>query len=276
MKKVATSSWANPGSFNTIFRTSLKFAHALVDHGSIKFNSPQSWVKEGIVNGPGRGDIFEGVFAACDPLNIKEVLYYTSKYEDVYGKTINGLTFFRRKRTMCLPCYCFYILKNSLYNCPTKSGIQTINAQISGKYFQDFSDSKKVDAINPLAEDKPTLVIIHDAKSFLNRIKKKLILMGLSSKDIDLKEVEYRNIQTPFYTTAPSPAELQIKSEKFRHQSEGRIIINSDRRDILNYLEKNPIEIGSIKDIAHLHSDSENFINGISVETVADIVNVSK
>lgn len=66
-----------------------------------------------------------------------------------------------------------------------------------------------------------------------------------------------------------SPMELTIKHIRFEAQSEGRIIINTDRARIKELL-KNPIEIGSIEDISQ-YCD-QYFYDGIRVIIHADVV----
>ncbi|MNW33000.1 hypothetical protein D3C74_99540 [compost metagenome] len=48
--------WAKPNNFSAAFRlTSSKYADAFVDTGSIKFNTPQSWIDYSKKYGDGRG-----------------------------------------------------------------------------------------------------------------------------------------------------------------------------------------------------------------------------
>lgn len=247
--------WINPNEFYAIMRcTNVKFANKLVDNGSIKFNTPESWVREEVKTGKGRGDRLEGVFAACDLLDLESVIAYSQKYNDVVGETIDGLTYFRRKRTMSLPCYCFFLLKQGLFECPSKKGKQKIKTTIPGLYFKDFADNLSNESImNLTEEEKPAIVLISDPDKFISIIKQKLISLGIKDTEIMVEIMEYQDLKTSFYCKSDSPKELKLKDKYFSYQAEGRIIINTNNNLIKEYLNNNPIEIGDLLDIAQLN-----------------------
>lgn len=268
--------WEKPNQFFAILRcTSADFARRLVNFGSIKFNTPQSWVEEEKQNGKGRGDFLEGAFAACDVLDIESVIANSQLYDDVYGETINGLTYFRRRRTMGLPCYCFFMLRQSLFKLPVKEGKQKISAEIPGEYFRDFADNISKDkAIIIPEKDRPAMVVICDADKFIDMIRQKLISIGVKESEIMLEMVEYVNKKTPYYCKANSPRELKLKGEDFSYQEEGRIIVNTNNNSIKDHLNNNPIEIGSLKGIA---KNVEVYLyEGALVEMTVDVYKVDE
>ena len=59
------------------------------------------------------------------------------------------------------------------------------------------------------------------------------------------------------------PMELAIKHVRFAEQSEGRFIINTERKEVLNLL-KEPIEIGPLNDISQLCNTY--FLDGFQVQ----------
>lgn len=268
--------WERPNDYEIIMRcTNRKHGKLLLEKGSVKFNTPQSWVEEELKNGKGRGDILEGTFAACYYLNVKEIIKYSKMFDDVYGETRNELTYFRRKRTMQLMCYCFYILRREMFKCPKKEGIQDISTVIPGSYFRDFAGNKFDDEINRMDDkEKPSVVVMNDGGEFIKRIYNKLLKMGLQENEILLELVEYQDKNIDHYCTAQSPRELKIKPLDFKHQAEGRIIINTDKKDILEYLRINAIEIGSIEDIAQ--KSDEYLSDGIEVKMTVNIYKVNE
>ncbi|NMA82730.1 MAG: hypothetical protein GX962_02575 [Epulopiscium sp.] len=263
--------WAKPNDLFAILRcTNKKYAKRLVKLGSIKFNTPKSWVEEEKEKGKGRGDILEGVFAACNMLDVEGIISYSQQYNDVYGEIIDGLTYFRRKRTMDLPCYCFFLLRQGLFELPSQEGVQKLSAEISGRYFRDFADNLKEEEIADLEEDKkPAIVLIHDIDEFIHRVIQKLISMGVKQSEIMLELIEYENKKVPFYCTANSPKELKLKDNSFSYQEEGRIIVNTDNHKIKEYLNNNPIQIGPLNDIAQM--EEVYLYEGAIVEMTADV-----
>lgn len=260
--------WDKPDEVHFIMRsTSIKYANTLIDEGAIKFNTPYSWAEYGVT---GRGDIFEGTFAACHQANVQKICEYYKMYNDVETQVRNQCIYFRRKRTMNLPCYCFYLLKTSKFELPKEEGVQKISGEIDSKYFKDFMDHKSLEEIEEMKmEDRPSIVIINNPKKFIDMIVEALKKIGVKESEIMIEFVEYQNKEVEHYCTAESPKELKIKPKAFEHQQEGRIIVNTDNDEIKTILCNGVIKIGGIEDISK-KSDTY-FEDGIIVEMTADI-----
>ena len=169
----------------------------------------------------------------------------------MYGKTLNDLTYFRRKRTMKLPCYCFYLLKQSSFETPKKVGKQKISTTISSDYFREFANNlSKEDVHMLIEEERPAIVVINNIDQFLMMIRNKLLPIGAKESEILFEIIEYVDKMIPHYCAKDSPKELKLKDRYFQHQSEGRIIVNTNNKSVIDYLNKNPIEIGTIETIA--------------------------
>lgn len=117
--------WAKPNNFLAVFRlTSAKYADSFLDTGSIKFNTLQSWVDYSKKIGDGRGDGHEGTLAFCDILDFERIFEFTQKYQSSnilnpntrpLHKEISGKRLvFKDERSLKLPCFCIYIMKNNL------------------------------------------------------------------------------------------------------------------------------------------------------------------
>ena len=268
--------WHKPNDLYAILRcTNVKFAKKLVDLGSIKFNTPESWAKAEKESGKGRGDVLEGTFAACHPLDIEDVISYSNQYKDVFGETINGLTYFRRKRTMKLPCYCFYLLKQSSFETPQTAGKQKISTIIPSEYFRDFADNlSKEEVLSLSEEERPAIVVINNIDQFLAMVRSKLLSIGVKNSEIIFELIEYADKSVPHYCTKESPKELKLKDKYFQHQSEGRIIINTDNQSVIDYLDKNSIDIGTIETIA---KRADVYLNqGVLIEMNADVYEINE
>ena len=56
----------------------------------------------------------------------------------------NKKLYMKNLKSMNLPCYCFYIMKNSLFECPEIEGKRKLKSKINGIYFRDFTDNMSV------------------------------------------------------------------------------------------------------------------------------------
>src|SRR5690625_6076126 len=119
--------WAKPNDFSIVCRlTSSKYADSFLDTGSIKFNTPQSWIDYSKTYGDGRGDVYEGTLAFCGSLDVERISELIGKYESgcvlnpnsrPLLKEVSGeRLFLKDERSLKLPCFCVYIIKNSLFS----------------------------------------------------------------------------------------------------------------------------------------------------------------
>lgn len=174
---------------------------------------------------------------------------------------------------MEMPSFCFFMLKQSIFNCSGKEGLQTISAIIPGTYFQDFAGGMTLDQIMLLdEEERPSLVVISDMDKFINMIKKKLISIGVQESEILVHSIQYEDKHTPFYNPAGSPKELFLKDKSFSYQAEGRIVINTRNKSLVDVLVQKPIDIGSIEEFSK--QSSTYFEQGILIEMKADVYRV--
>jgi hypothetical protein len=252
LKVVRKIGWVKPNEAYAALRsTSVEYADGLINDGTIVFNCAKSWVEMERKNGKGQGDLYEGIFAACEPLDYELAISYKQRFYDVETEFDGKLIYFRRKSVMQMPAYCFFILKQSLFECPEKDGNQKITGHIPGIYFQDFAGGKTIEEIMLLPEKKrPSIVLMNDIDRFIRMIKKKLISMGVNRKDIFVYAISYKDKHTPFLHYGNSPRELFLKDISFSHQSECRIVINTTDRSLIDILVGKPINIGPIKEFA--------------------------
>ena len=263
--------WANPNElFGILICTKSEYAETLISKGTMKLNTPLSWVDHSKKYGNGRGDLLEGAFAACNPFSIQKVIEYHSSYYDVYGEIINDLVYFRRKRTMNLPCFCFFILMQDIFECPKNTGIQDITGKIPAEYFRDFADKKEYEDIQKLPKkDQPSIVYIKNFPEFRSKLENKLSEIGVKKHEIIIEQIKYENKKIPFHCIGVTRKELSLKDTTFSHQREGRIILNIDDPILLNYFSKNTIEIGTLAGIAE--KKDRYLYGGMRIELTADI-----
>lgn len=273
--------WVKPDEFFLTLRcTEAKYADSFLEKGAIKFNTPQSWVDRAIELGEGRGDKYEGTIALYheyDIENMKLINEKYKKYSEIDRVRYDGKIYLKNSKSMNLPCYCFYIMKNSLFKCPEEEGRINLKSMIEGIYFRDFTDNMTVEQVAALDDmDKPALIVIKDFDTFKSRIIKALLEIGVKESEIIISSVSYYdfniNGKDEWWDFGQKfPNELTIKDIRFREQSEARIIINTDNNKIKEYLKDNVVEIGAMKDIAKVVKGY--FYDGIDVEINAYIQN---
>jgi hypothetical protein len=278
--------WAKPNDFSAVFRlTSSKYADAFVDTGSIKFNTPQSWIDYSKNYGVGRGDGYEGTLAFCDSLDVERIYELTHKYESScilnannrpLQREISGkLLLLKDRRSLQLPCFCVYIMKHSLFPCPDNEGKHRVTADIPASYFRDFSDNSLPEDIDKLPlEDKPALILISDFDEFSYRLRKALRLVGLEDSEILIGNVSYFDFEAYGSNSwmdfgQKYPKELLVKSIRFTNQSEARVIIKTIKKKVIERLYSAPIELGCMKDIAQVHKGYLH--EGMRVEMTIDV-----
>ena len=270
--------WANPENFFGVFRcTSEKYAETFLSKGEIKFNTPNSWVKYAFEKGEGRGDKLEGTMATFHMFDIEHAIELNEKYKnysDLMRVSIGKRVYLKRARDMALPCFCFYILKESMFKCPNIEGKHKLTATVPASYFRDFMDNLDPSEVEKKDQkDKPAVIFVEKYQEFEQRIVIALMALGLKREEIIITRVQYIDFekfgQYSWWDFGQKPPmELAIKDKRFESQSEARIIINTDDIRIRRILDK-PIEIGSLKDIA---SVSNTYLHGgMSIELTAEI-----
>lgn len=277
--------WARPNDFFVACRlTSSKYADSFLDTGSIKFNTPQSWIDYSKKYGDGRGDGYEGTLAFCDSFDFERMSELIGKYESscvlnpdtrpLHKEIREGRLFLKDKRSLKLPCFCVYILKNSMFPCPDSAGKHRISTEIPTSYFRDFSDNLFPEEVKRLPlEDQPALITIFNFNEFKNRLYKSLRYLGLEDTEILIKDVSYFDFEK--YGTngwmdfnRNYPEELLVKNIRFKEQSEARVIIKTKKEDIIKRLIESPIELGCMRDIAKVHKGYLD--QGVHVEMTID------
>ena len=247
-----------------VFRcTSSKYADDFIKKGAIKFNTPEFWANYAIENCEGRGDRLEGTIAMYHQYDIKAMEELNEKYSignNLIKMPFGDRVYLKNKRSMELPCYCCYILDDSLFKIQYIKDTYRFVAKVSKTYFRDFMDNLSLQQVEKIPDDeKPAVIVISNFNEFKRRLYKKLLSIGLEENEIITSAVVYENFNEYGDTGwidfgQKSPIELTIKSDRFIEQSEIRIIINTDKKDIKDFLKENTIEIEPMDDIASVYN----------------------
>ncbi|EOC99367.1 hypothetical protein [Caldisalinibacter kiritimatiensis] len=242
-----------------LFRcTEKKYANSFCTKGTIKLNTPRTWVQHAKDVGLGRGDLLEGAFCSYAIKDIQSFLKFRNLRNNLESEFQNGLTYLRSANVIDLPTFCLYGLYDSSfkerYFNETKRWAKVSYVKID--YFRDFYKYESREAINLLKEEEqPVFIIIKSPNEFFRRILKFFESIGISNKEILIKPVDYIDKQQPYLFRGPAPYELFIKDKRFINQSELRIVLNTQNNKVLKGLEEDNfiINIGDLSDITEIH-----------------------
>lgn len=271
--------WQFPNNILSAFRcTEVQYANEFLKNGSIKFNSPNNWVKYAKERTEGRGDLLEGIFAYYNIADIENMVKINKKYEaydkknQLIRERIGDKIYLRLNRSMELPCYCFYLLSMDKFPCPKNTGEIFIEHTIPPSYFRDFADLKtmKQAKLLPL-EKQPSLIWITNFDEFKKRIINALCSLGVKKEEILIERVRYIDYNKYFWIDFLNnpPMELLSKSSRFYHQNEGRIVVNTNNERIKQRLLNEPISIGRMSDISQKFD--KYCYEGVKIKLKADI-----
>ena len=262
------------GHLSFVKLTKKKYARDFIKNGTIKFGTPREWAEAAKEPG-GRGDKYEGTLGTytLDKLDEgRKMREWFEQYTEVFEIEQDGRVFLKSKRNINLPAFCFYMLSFDRFSNQgnwEKGSVHEV--QLDSQLFKDFADDKTKAEIELLPDDeKPAIIIINDHQEFLNRMERYLVDLGVQEDDILFSEVRYTDMFADKVSGAAEyhvPLELYWKHIDYFHQSEGRVVVNTDDPKILKTLAK-PVNIGSLEDIATEHDDY--FLGGLKAVIVAE------
>ena len=254
-------------STHMLFKCTLKkYADTFVN-GKIKFSKPKVWIQEGLNGNKGQGYRLEGVLYSSS----NKIPYDKNNFETF---DYNGLNYYRRKESTELYCFCIFGLNSDMFREKyiDRLGKEHVQATISNNYFAAFTNCKSKDEYDKLdIQEKPSVIFIKNVHLFFEKIKNFFINLGVNKEDIIILPVNYVDLDTTFFLNINSPYELFLKNNEFSYQSEIRIVINSNNKKYINYMEKNNgiIDIGNIKNIVKPY---DYYFNDLILDKLDDTI----
>lgn len=260
--------------------TTLNYAHKFLETGNIRFAKPNEWIEAFEIDGKGRGDISEGAFASCSKNDKFAMRFYNQYRPNVECRYINfeqEECIFQSKNVLNMRAFCLFGLNDSIFT--EKSRAENHKwypyGKITKQYFSDFlSGLYGVNETNyeTLSDDKkPALIFINNPYIFFERVRKFFESIGLNKDEYIISPVTYFEKNKSFFVESQMPYELYLKDKSFEYQSEIRIVITSQRPEILSFFEKNNgiVELGCMNDIA---SVSDYYFNDIVMQKRDDTI----
>lgn len=247
--------------FKTImlFRcTTRNYAEKFIETGNVRFGKPSEWIDCYKKNGDGRGDLLEGSFASLDEYDDKALNDFKTLRTNVtfVKDERNGHFYFQSRDVLELRTFCVFGLNTSLFPKSLEGKDKNFypTGNISRHYFDDFWDKTKEETEKLPDEQKPVLLIIKSPSEFFKRLKQSLYKLGFEENEFIIQYVLYMDKNQQFLINAPIPHELFFKDNKFKYQSEIRVVlIPRNPKPIKSLNDKNGIlDIGCMKDIAEI------------------------
>ncbi|MBR6669176.1 MAG: tetratricopeptide repeat protein [Ruminococcus sp.] len=242
-----------------LFRcTTQEFAQQFLDTGNIRFGKPSEWIEYYKNHGNGRGDLLEGSFACIQKFDDRPIKFYNEYRTNVIitQDERNGNYYFQSSDVLNLRTFCLFGLNKSLFthNLEAEDRMVYPTGSISKRYFDDFSNISQAEYESLPKNQKPVLLMIGNPHEFFVRLKQKLNEIGLQQNDYIIHPVKYSDMQKSFLVGDPMPGELFLKDNSFNYQSEIRVVITTDKKDVIELLEKNNgiIDLGNMHDIAEI------------------------
>lgn len=234
-----------------------KYAESFIK-GEIRFGQPQNWIEKEKNGNKGQGDLLEGIFLSTQGNDTSKFIERLENDSYINCIEYNGFKYFRRKGIETLYCLCFYGLNsNSFHNKEIDNkGKAHYYSYVTKEFFESFSENiSKKEYLEKDERDRPSVIFISNPHEFFKRIKKFFNEIGLKEQDIIISPVDYINKNKIMLSGISYPRELLLKDKFFEKQSEIRIIINSQSKELLQYMKNhnNTINIGNINDIAKIY-----------------------
>lgn len=242
-----------------LFRcTSQLYAERFLEKGNIRFGLPQEWIDDYKINGDGRGDLLEGCYCCIPKLNLSEANFFYSLRQNVetFRDSRNNYLYFRSKDVLTMRTFCLFGLDENDFkkNMLGEDGKEHPTYTLSKKYFEDFSTASKEGYDELLPEEKPVVLMIHNLKEFIKRLRKFMEDFGINNDEWLIQPVGYGDKNMKFLVGDDMPAELFLKDNSFEYQKEIRVVIYTKRHSVLKKLNKcnGIVDLGYMGDIASI------------------------
>lgn len=241
--------------------TTMEYARRFINTGNIRFSLPEEWVDVYYRDGEGRGDELEGCYACLVDFDRSCADFYLDIRDNskIRRDQKDNNFYFYSTDVLKMRTLCFYGVNLCDFDIvPSKDQKKNyLQYILSKKYFDTFLDTKmqnisrnEYDGLPE--EQKPVLLMIRNPVVFFERLKRKLISIGIRQDEFSIQPVAYYDKRCEYVVNEMAPSELYLKDDSFEYQKEIRVVIHSTRSGILKMLNKcnGIIDIGSMDDIA--------------------------
>lgn len=224
-----------------------------VNNGVIHFSNTDIWrdptsCSEGQYD-PNEGCFYSGSVPIDDTLAAKKIDFI---------KVLNNNQYKYYREKEIFGC-CFYGILLSAFSdyYETPWHTQQRRFTVSSDYFSDFYPKLTKELYGTMDKQRrPGVIFIYDFWKLVEHITRKLIEIGCMESDILFGPVYYNKGKQDYFMNLPEAGEYFIKDPKYSSQHEYRIIINTNKKSVIKYLNDNNgnIEVGNLSMIATVQS----------------------
>lgn len=242
-----------------------KYADSFIKHGTIRFAKPSEWIPDGT----SRGDHLEGVYASryVDDVAMREPLRRLRKQSA--EMRIGDLYYYKSGFICGMRAYCMYSLYDTSLRTNTKRSqdhqFHKVG-KVSKEYFKNLFpqwDEQKYNETDD--DDKPMVLILHPDR-FIKKMITALKGIGIKQDEILFQPIQYFDYKADPFVINPPMFELFYKDRAYCNQHEVRVVINTQRKAIQEYFNKNNglVNLGAIDDT--IATISEFYFDDMQVE----------
>ena len=244
-----------------------RYATQFISKGTIRLSKPREWT---IIKESSRGDVYEGVYAKCPnkgPFDIKRI---QGLRKDSRSILCDDFMLFYSDSVLNMRTYCLYGLNDrDLIRRDRRSQDHKFHGAgvIPKAYFQKLYPYVTEENYFSIPEDNRPVLLIIKPDVFYRKLIEYFSTYGMQYQtDFLFMPVNYYDSNNSnLFCVEKAPFELFFKSSDYSEQNEIRLVITSDRPEIVKIFEENDgiIHLGDMTDVASI---SDYYFDDMQVE----------
>lgn len=244
-----------------------RYASQFISNGAIRLSKPREWT---IIKESSRGDVYEGVYAKCPNKGLFDIKRIQDLRKDSRSILCDDFTLFYSDSVLNMRTYCLYGLNdNDLIRRDRRSQDHKYHSAgvIPKAYFQKLYPHVTEENYYTIPEDNRPVLLIIKPDEFYRKLIEYFNTLGMQYQtDFLFMPVNYYDSNNSnLFCVEKAPFELFFKSSDYSEQNEIRLVITSDRPEIVKIFEENDgvIHLGDMTDVASI---SDYYFDDMQVE----------
>lgn len=244
-----------------------KYASQFISNGTIRLSKPREWTK---IKDSSRGDVYEGVYAKCPNKGFFDVKHIQNLRKDSKSFSCGDFSLFYSDSVLNMRTYCLYGLNDrDLIQSKRRSQDHKFHGVgiVPKIYFKKLYPHVTKENYHSIPIDNRPVLLIIQPDVFYEKLMDFFNSYGMKyNTDFLFMPVNYYDYESSsVFCVEDAPLELFFKSSYYSEQNEIRLVITSDKPEIINIFEENDgvIHLGDMTDVASI---SEYYFDDLQVE----------